>query len=145
MTSEDVTLTELCRCAALRRAFGPEAALCGSCAWSARRERWLGDGFVSTVPGRMQAYRDVGVEVRTASADGVHHVWVPAWAETIVQLLISPLSKVLSPLLCRCAVDPDFREACISVLALAGPANRDKALEAFADAEGVVCLRPYGD
>lgn len=85
--------------------------------------------------GRMQAYLDCGVPVRTATYQGEHVVWVPVWAENLVDVLLG--EALLGPILCVAAESDAFRGACASILRLAAPDKKVGALIAYAASQGV--------
>lgn len=136
-----------CRCAGLRAAFG-FTAKCAACTSEAKRLELIEQGFESVPLINIRDFQDCGVDVRTILHPPT--AWVPCWAALLFDML--GRSRVLGPLLGRCAVDQSFAEACVAIALLwkkqvdGDPMMQQEApgipvlseqLRSFAEAQGV--------
>lgn len=96
--------------------FGAGApASCQVCDLEQRMRELTAAGFVECHAGHRQAFVDCGVPVETVC--GARSVWVPCWAEQVRELFFG--THDLGPIISRCAVDPEFTDALLTVRVLA--------------------------
>jgi hypothetical protein len=128
---------EDCRCDDLRDVFGAGAPLeCGPCKLRRRYTDLLDAGFVMIPDVHRLRFEDCGVMTATTID---HKSWAPAWAVLLVDNLAGSL--FLQPILCRAAVDPEFAEACATILMQSPPGRVVDGTDPSAKVVALACVR----
>lgn len=123
---------EDCRCEELRKVFGDGAPKqCLRCDLREACIELTDEGYLVVPNEHRQKYIDCGVPTATTLD---HRSWAASWAVMLVDHFVG--THDLQPLLCRCAVDPEFAEAIATILLQSDSDAATKA-HAFAIEAGV--------
>lgn len=129
-------------------AKGP--ALCGPCEEQYQREDLTERSFVRAFEG-FGFMQQAGVQIVCV---GASEVWVPSWAYELSRVFAHvprPVEGHLGAIMRRANEDPEFREACSTIIMMTFEEGEDgwipraeQRIRSFADSQGVSGLRGVG-